>query len=216
MIKYFLGLIKYLFNPAVSFFTKIDSHSEVDKRAKIYSGCQVTKSKIGRFSYLGKRSRLIHAEIGDFCSIAGGTIIGMGIHTMDYLSTSPIFTERKNGTKHSWINESIIDEPFKKVTIGNDVWIGTNVMVLGGVNIGDGAVVGAGALVTKDVPPYAIVGGVPAKIIRYRFSDDQITALRKIKWWDMSEYSIRNHVKLFQNKDIDTVIRELASDSLEM
>lgn len=83
----------------------------------------------------------------------------------------------------SWTDHNSYDE-FKEIYIGNDVWIGQRAMVMGGVRIGNGAVVGAGAVVTKDVPPYTIVGGVPAKIIRYRFSDKVVKKLQSSKWWD--------------------------------
>lgn len=207
MLKYILGLLKNLFNPAVSLFNKIDNASEIDHRSKIYSGCQVTHSKMGRYSYLGRKSRLIYTEVGDFCSIAGGAVIGMGTHTLKNISTSSIFTEKNNGTKHSWIEESVVEQPFEKVIIGSDVWIGSDVMVLGGVTIGNGAIIGARALVTKDIPPFAIVGGVPAKIIRYRFPEEQVRKLEDLKWWTWSEEKLKANLSLFQ-KEFDINILE--------
>ena len=208
MLKYLIGLLKNLFNPAVSVFTKIDNQSVVSRKAKVYGKTQVTSSTIGDYSYVGRNSRIVHADVGKFCSISGAVRLGMGTHTLDKLSTSPIFTERHNSTKHQW-TEVQTDNPFKRVTVGNDVWIGTGVMVMGGVTIGDGAVIGAGAIVTKDVPPYAVVAGVPAKIIRYRFSEEHIEALLKMKWWNKSEGVLRENVNLFQNSDIDSVITKL-------
>lgn len=206
MLKYILGLLKNLFNPAVSLFTKIDNQSRVSRKAKVYGLTQVTSSTIGDYSYVGRNSRVIHADVGKFCSISGSVRLGMGTHTLDKLSTSPIFTERRNSTGHQWTDVQT-DNPFKRVTVGNDVWIGTGVMVMGGVTIGDGSVVGAGSIVTKDVPPFAIIAGVPAKIIRYRFSDEIIKELENLKWWNMPESVLKEHIALFQCKESDDILK---------
>jgi acetyltransferase-like isoleucine patch superfamily enzyme len=135
----------------------------------------------------------------------------MGTHTLDKLSTSPIFTECRNSTGYQWTDVQT-DNPFHRVKVGNDVWIGTGVMVMGGVTIGDGAVIGAGAIVTKDVPPYAVVAGVPAKIIRYRFPEDTIELLNKIKWWEKDETELKEHIVLFQktvNEDTIMNVKKL-------
>lgn len=92
-------------------------------------------------------------------------------------------------------------EEFEKIGIGNDVWIGANVIILDGIEIGDGAVVAAGSVITKSVPPYAIVGGVPAKIIRYRFEKDKIEKLLILKWWDMDLAYLRKNFTKFHNID---------------
>lgn len=209
MLKYILGFFLNLFNPAVSLFAKVDNKSVISKKARVYGHVQASSSTMGDYSYIGRNSRLIHADVGKFCSIASETKIGMGTHTLDKISTSPIFTESKNGTKHSWVKVSAVN-PFKRVKVGNDVWIGVRTMVMGGVTIGDGAVIGAGSIVTKDIPPYAVVAGVPAKVIRYRFSQEQIDALLANPWWNLPEEQLREKIELFQSSDnIEEKINEL-------
>ena len=153
-------------------------------------------------------SSLVYASVGKFCSIGPNSIIGLGHHTLNNLSTSPIFTERINGTGYCWTDKQNV-YPYKKVVVGNDVWIGARVMVVGGVTIGNGAVIAAGAVVTKDVPPYAMVGGVPAKIIKYRFTDDIIRYLEKIQWWNLPDCQLQRCIDLFQKEEIS--IEEIQS-----
>jgi acetyltransferase-like isoleucine patch superfamily enzyme len=210
MFKYFIGWLKNLFNPAVSFLAKIDSSSRVDRKGKIHRWSTVFNSKIGRYSYLTRGSSLVYAEVGDFCSIGHGSMIGLGHHTLDKLSTSPIFTETNNAIGCSWASR-VSGYPFKKVIVGNDVWIGARVIVMGGITIGDGAVIAAGAVVTKDVPAYAIVGGSPAKIIKYRFDEDTIANLLKLKWWNFSDDLLRKNIEIFSGQ-----MNKQAIDSLQI
>ena len=198
MIQYIKGFLKNLFNPGVSIFSLIDSYSSVSKKARVYSSSKIYRSKIQDYTYVGNKTAIVCATIGKFCSIANECHIGMGTHTLRKLSTSPIFTEKYNGTGYTWTNKST-ENPYKPIEIGNDVWIGFRVVILGGVKIGDGAVIGAGAVVTKDVPPYAVVGGVPAKIIKYRFSDSDITKLLEISWWNLSDNNLKHNLSIFQN-----------------
>ena len=210
MLKYVLGILYNLFNPAVSLLVKIDYKSKISRKAKVYSRVQFSNSTVGDYSYVCRGTRVIHADIGKFCSIAGDTIIGMGTHSLDNISTSPIFTENKNGTRHSWVNISV-QNPYSRVTVGNDVWIGIRAMIIGGVSIGDGAVIGAGSIVTKDVPPYAVVAGVPAKVIRYRFPQEQIDMLLINPWWNLPEEQMKAQIALFQGNDkIEDRIKKLS------
>lgn len=144
-----------------------------------------------------------NAEIGKFCSIADNCRIGMSGHPLQYISTSPIFTEKRNALQQCWIEKDFFEHKSldELVIIGNDVWIGSHVLIKGGVHIGNGACVAAGAVVVKDVPPYAIVGGVPAKVIRYRFSPEVIGKLLELEWWNFDESKLKNSIAIFQ-KDI--------------
>lgn len=208
MLRYLKGLLRNLFNPAVSLLVFIDDKSSVNRRGKINRFAKVVNSRIGRYSYVGVRSWVIHAEVGDFCSIANDVNIGLAKHSLDYLSTSPIFTEKKNGTGHSWVEKSCI-VPSERTVIGNDVWIGYRAIIRGGVKVGNGAIVGAGAVVTKDVPAYAIVGGVPAKIIRYRYPQEMIRRLEQMRWWEIEDSVLQKNILIFQHKISDEDMKAL-------
>ncbi|MDO5555137.1 MAG: CatB-related O-acetyltransferase [Clostridia bacterium] len=142
--------------------------------------------------------------IGKFCSIACGAkfLFNSANHNMDSLSTYPfpLFFEewnlKKENVTDSWNNKG-------NIVIGNDVWIGYEAVIMAGVTIGDGAIIGTRAVVTKDVPPYTIVGGVPAKIIRKRFSDEVISELLKIKWWNWEKNIIEKNIKYIQTGNIE-------------
>lgn len=159
-------------------------NSEIDKRARLYEPYGFNNVKIGAYSYIAHNSHVINTEIGKFTSIGPNFMCGRGIHPVDGVSTSPMFysTRKQNGFSIS-PNDKIRE--YLPIKIGNDVFIGINVTVLDGVTIGDGAVIAAGAVVTEDIPPYAIAGGVPAKVLRSRFSEDVINKLLKIRWWDL-------------------------------
>ena len=143
-------------------------------------------------------------QIGKFCSIACGAkfLFNSANHTLSSLSTYPfpLFFEEwgleKKDVTNAWDNK-------RDIIIGNDVWIGYEAAILAGVTIGDGAIIGTRAVVTKDVPPYTIVGGVPAKPIKKRFSEETISALLEIQWWNWSEERIARNIGAIQSGNID-------------
>lgn len=160
--------------------------SNVDKTAKVYSGCSIVKSNIGKYSYIGYDCEIINCEVGAFCSVASNVYIGGAEHPIDWVSTSPVF----QNVKHSGPVKRFarLALPKSKTTyVGNDVWIGHGAVIKAGVKIGHGAVVAAGAVVTKDIEPYSVVGGCPAKLIKKRFSADIIQELLETSWWSLGD-----------------------------
>lgn len=148
---------------------------------------------IGNHSYLNRGTIVGSGRIGNFCSIAYGCQIGMARHPTDYVTTSPKLFGPEN-----LLGVPAFHEPYSSPPhIGSDVWIGSAAQVLQGVTVGDGAIVAAGAVVTRDVEPFAIVGGVPARFVRYRFSREKIECLQQLRWWDMTLDEIRGLGDLF-------------------
>ena len=190
-----LGL-KLKFKTAV-----IGSSLNEEKSYKIYYPAIISNDVgIGKKTYISPNSRISMTTIGKFCSIGPNFICGYGIHPINGISTAPCFysTLKQNGMTYT--SEDKIEER-KRIIIGNDVFIGMNVSILDGITVADGAVIGAGAVVTKDVPPYAVVAGVPAKIIKYRFSEEQIEKLLKIKWWNFDDEKLQDVEKMFFDVD---------------
>lgn len=204
-----VSFVTSIWDPSRSFFARIEN-SYVSKKAKVFRFAKLDHATVQDYSYIGPSARVIYAHVGKYCSIAGGACIGMGTHPLKFLSTSPLFISKHNSTGHKW-SEGVEFEEYKTLKIGNDVWIGSRAMIMGGLKIGDGAVVAAGAVVTKDVPPYAVVGGVPAKIIKFRFDEETIRKLEKLQWWNMPAEVLRQKISCFQNSDIEEDLKKLGN-----
>lgn len=184
---------------------KISDESYIGTNVKLSAQTIITKNvilrgvvSIGRGTFINGPANIYGADdapitIGSFCSIADFVFIISSNHNLKspstYQTSSGIYSEIfKHNTGVS-----------KPINIGNDVWIGAHAIILGGVNIGDGAVIAAGAVITKDVQPYAVVAGVPAKVIKYRFDDNTINHLSELKWWEWTDDEIFKKKDFFKN-----------------
>lgn len=173
----------------------------------IYRKTCVDNSYIGQGSYISFNCYLAQCKIGRYCSIANNTTLVCGTHpSHTWVSTHPAFYSPDNSAHFSYTTQQLyVDYEYSDknnelfAIIGNDVWVGCGAKIINGVSIGDGAIIAAGAVVTKDVPPYAIVGGTPAKIIRYRFEPEEIDYLLKLQWWNKSEEWIKSYSYLFSD-----------------
>lgn len=161
----------------------IDFTSHIGTHSHILHHCTINKSNIGNYTYIGHNSIIQNTTIGNYCSISYNIICGLGSHPLDLFSTSPLFYRRQNTFNIKVVEKDTDFQEYKPITIGNDVWIGARAIILDGVRIGNGAVIAAGAVVTKDIPEYAIVGGVPAKVLKYR--EVPIQGKQNVSWWDL-------------------------------
>lgn len=181
------------------------AYSSIFEGANALGADSSFQGTMGYGTYIGPRTMLC-ARVGRFCSIASDVLTLTGSHpyTYPYATTSPMFFSPLKQNGKSFVTESKVAElPMADekhpVVIGNDVWINGRATIVPGVTVGDGAVILAGAVVTKDVPPYAIVGGVPAKVLKYRYSDEDIKFLLNFKWWDKPlDWIERNHDSILE------------------
>lgn len=157
---------------------------------------------LGKRTSVGRYTKIREASIGPYCSISWDVTIGAVAHPMDRLSSHAFAYRSQFGIVEH--DESLGSE---RVTIGSDVWIGCGAVLMPGVTVGDGAVIGAGAVVTKDVEPYAVVSGVPARLMRYRFGRETVDALESLRWWEWDDMKLKSHISFFKSP--------LSSDALE-
>jgi virginiamycin A acetyltransferase len=211
---YLFNYIKHLFsykNSQVSprsFLCNV----KLGKNNVICGGNYLHNCEIGDYTYIsgteggGIVSGYQNVKIGKYCSISTKIeVITTSSHHKEFVSTFPFFSMPNSFCFDKKKILGFVD--IRPVTIGNDVWIGAGATILGGVNIGDGAIIGAGSVVTKNVDPYSIVAGTPAKFIGQRFSDDIIEKLLSLNWWDWPEEKIRENIEIIMSNNVEKLFK---------
>lgn len=169
-------------------------NSKLSNDNYLYRGVILSNCYVGGYTYIRENTKISNTKIGKFCSIAQNVTINPGKHEISNFSTHPStysFTNRPIGVTFS---SRDYYEEFEMCEIGNDVWIGTNVTIMPGVKISDGAVIASGSVVTKNIEPYQIVGGVPAKHIKYRFENNKIKELLDLEWWNKDKKWLKKFI----------------------
>lgn len=201
----------------------VNSLTKLDGRNRICRNSMACSSELGIASYIGPDTRLNHCKIGSWCCIGPLVRVIVGRHpTTEFVSTHPAFFSTQAQAGFTFVSENRYKEflhaeesTAMRVIIGSDVWIGEGAVLMAGVVIGDGAIVAAGALVTKNVAPYTIVGGVPAKIIKTRFDQETVDWLLEIKWWTRDFDWIKTNADSFRSVELlKSVIADEKSKSL--
>lgn len=183
---------------------QLDDRTVFEGRSAINSYCKLLNTFIGHGTYIASGSFLKNVNIGRYCSIGENVTTICGNHPKEFVSTHPAFYSLNTQAGFTYSDNEYFEEfkyidseNKKSVYIGNDVWIGSYVRILERVSIGDGAIVAAGAIVTHDIPPYAIVAGVPARIVKYRFDESTVQKLLNFSWWEKDEEWMKKYAKLF-------------------
>ena len=178
----------------------VDNISKLGKYNVIFHDASVINSSIGDHSFVQRNSRILNADIGKFTSISSRVMIGVGGHPTEMISTHPAFYSKTQPVAKTF---SLTDKysPFKRIKIGNDVTIYENVLIKDGLIIGDGAVIGMGSVVTRNVAPFSIVAGNPARLIRYRFDEELRMKIMASRWWDMSADWLEKHWDYFSDPE---------------
>lgn len=201
-------LSKFSNRVSLRVFSTINKTVFFEGANKVGKSSVIRNTRIGYATYFGNENFICDSNIGKFCSIGDRVKIVVGKHpTSENISTHPSFYSVKMQSGVKYVNENLFEEYNKTesgyvVNIGNDVWIGSDVVILQGVNIGNGAIISSGSVVNKDVKDYEIVGGVPAKLIRSRFSVEEIKILNDLRWWDYKDTSLKEIAKSFSNPSI--------------
>ena len=169
----------------------------INRKSKVCSGSELTNVSIGNYSYVGNNCFVVNTKIGNFCSIADRCLIGGATHPIYRVSTSPVFHNGKNVLNKNFADFESIKTP--ETIIGNDVWIGMGCIIKAGIKIGNGSILGMGSVLTKDIPPYEIWGGNPARKIKDRFDKDKVELLMKTEWWNLNDNDISKLANKFDD-----------------
>jgi acetyltransferase-like isoleucine patch superfamily enzyme len=179
--------------------------SEFDNHSVVYSNCSLSNVRFGSYSYVSEHAEIGNLTVGRFCSIGPHFVCGYGEHPTNLISTSPVFYSTRGQCGISFTDKNSFDEQ-RHTNVGHDVWIGARVFIRDGMKIGNGALIAAGAVITADVPDYAVVGGVPGKIIRYRFSEEVVRQLLELEWWNWTEDRLRAAQPLLAQADVNSFL----------
>jgi acetyltransferase-like isoleucine patch superfamily enzyme len=202
-MKHFLWVtLQQLLNPSCTIHAaSLCRNVKLGRGVTVEHGSHICAGRIGNYTYINKYCLIDRntASIGNFCSIAYGVKTGLGNHPVSWVSSHPFAYDKKYGFTDE--TRAFDGQVTGSCKIGHDVWIGANAVILAGVKIGNGAIIGANSLVNKDVEPYSIVAGSPAKHIRFRFSEEIITKLQALGWWNWDDGKIRENIALFGNPE---------------
>ncbi|MGN7864980.1 CatB-related O-acetyltransferase [Chryseobacterium sp. 22458] len=201
-----LRKIEYIWNKVLKKIRfKAVVGSKIHATSKICSGSQLVNVTMGKHSDIGYDCIIINTHIGSFCSLGGNIVIGGLSHSIDWVSTSPVFNENIDHLKQKFSHHKF--DLFVETHIGHDVWIANNVQVKAGVKIGNGAVIGMGSVVVKDVGPYEIWAGNPARLIRKRFDDETTQQLLQTDWYNWNDDKIKKYAPYFN--DVPLFIKKI-------